>query len=127
MWVLIIAFFGKITFRADDEDFTVDAWLASGITVRYSDVKNASLTNEIEYGVRKSGMETGRVCAGTFENSKYGKYSLYVYKSVEKYVAVISDEGVIVFNCPTEEKTEQAFYEIMKRAEENKRPPEADN
>ena len=111
--LLVIAFFGKITYESGDDDFTVGAWLTSKTTISYKSVSSVSNVEEFDVGRRKTGMETGRVYAGTFENGKYGVYRLYIYNSVASYIVVTSDEGTMVFNCSSAEKTEDAFRELI--------------
>ena len=113
--ILVIAFFGKITFTYDDDGFTVDAWFANEIYVPFENVESVSISDETVVGKRKSGMETGRVYVGTFENDKYENYKLYVYKSVLKFITVSYNGGTLVFNCDTEQKTEIAYYDIISR------------
>ncbi|MBQ7645791.1 MAG: hypothetical protein IJS94_00855 [Clostridia bacterium] len=113
--VLVIIFFGKITFEHNDSSFFVDAWFASEIEVPFDKVDSVSLSEEIDTGSRKSGMETGRVFVGTFQNTKYGSYSLYAYKNVKEYITVTFNGGTLVFNCSSEEKTIDAYYLILSK------------
>lgn len=111
--ILFIALFGKVTFQYDDDGFTVDAWFAKEIGISYDKVESVSISDVIDIGARKSGIETGRVYAGTFENGSYGVYTLYIYKSVSEYITVRHEGGTLVFNCGTEEGTDDAYYRIF--------------
>lgn len=110
---------GTITAVLDDESFAVSTLSGDTLTYDYADVASVerrSPVSAFERGNCVSGEALEEYCSGTFENEEFGSYQLHVNLKRDTYlVATLRDGGVLVFNTPSEELTEQIYTELQKR------------
>lgn len=81
------------------------------IDVEHSHVQSVELIEMPEYFGSKIGdsYEHEAYCAGTWENSDWGTYTLCVIPDNEKCILVRMDFTTVVFSCTTDENTEKLF------------------
>ena len=61
------------------------------------------------------GTDLYRVSEGTYSNSSYGRYKLFVYNSVPRYITINCDGAYIVLNLDTVEKTEKLYNNLIEK------------
>lgn len=108
-------FLGSVSVSIGKDSITVSGTLSKDVTLQYSDIKVFELDSKPDIGVCSFGLCTRRICTGQYSSPVYGPYHLFRYNNVEKLIILRTTDGVLIFNCPTEDETVKCFEEIGKQ------------
>lgn len=101
----------KVSF--EDTDFRVSASTYKS-TIEYSKITEVKLLDEFEIGTRVFGFGGIVNDIGDYRNN-VGKYRLYIHSEIEKYISVNTEDGLVVFNLSSVEKTEEVYNELLSK------------
>ena len=81
------------------------------IDIEHAHVLDVQLIDMPAFGTKiGDSYEHEAYCAGTWENDTWGSYTLCVIPGNQKAIVVeVANDGFVVFNCTTDEKTETLF------------------
>ena len=83
------------------------------VTVSYSEITEAELLEDVQYGTVLEGKETRQGRSGTWETSQWGSYTLCVYNSCPDAIRIETQEGSYVVNLASEGETRQLYQLIQ--------------
>ena len=83
------------------------------VTVSYSEITEAELLEDVQYGTVLEGRETRQGRSGTWETSQWGSYTLCVYNSCPDAICIETQEGSYVVNLASEGETRQLYQLIQ--------------
>ena len=117
--VIILVFFeGKNSIKPyiQEDTFTINGLEEDTITFRYEDLDSIELRPELDlfdFGEKIEGTEQRKCMSGTYRNSEFGEYKLFVATNVSQYLVLhLSDGSVVVFSSENEE-TVTAMYNFL--------------
>ena len=90
--------------------------------IDYDQITDVRLIDEVEPGERGFGASMISTRCGTFENSAYGEYLLYMYKDAGAFVQVTyGEEGkILVVGLKTQEETKALCETLSQQVEKAK-------
>lgn len=106
-----LSFVGHITVSLEEDSLEIDATMMSE-SVDYGDITYIELRTDMDYGSRVGGLANGKVMTGNFENSKFGKYRLAAWCSVDTCIVIHTTGKTVVFNLGDNGSTE-VFYNAL--------------
>lgn len=109
----VLMFTGSAQATLKDGALTAKATAAGSQSVNVSDIQELELRDTLDAGSRSFGVGSTKVLGGTFSNSEFGSYKLYVNKSVSLYIVVKHTGGVLVCNSATEADTRALYDELL--------------
>lgn len=115
--VAFIMFSGKISYTIEGDILRVGSFISGESKVALQDIEELELRDGMTIGERTFGISSLKVLGGTFTNDEFGKYKVYIYKDIGKFIILHTDDGVIVFNLETEGKTETLYEELLGKVE----------
>ena len=83
------------------------------VTVAYSEITEAELMEEPQYGTMLTGTDQKDGKTGTWEHPQWGSYTLCVYNSCPSAVRIQSGENCYVINLASRNETEQLYQLIQ--------------
>lgn len=113
--VIVFTFIGNIRVDFGDEELILGATLTKSTAVKYSEILNVEFRESIKAGDREFGIGNMKIAAGDFKNDEFGKYKLYAYGSVAAFVVAETEDGYVVFNCDSVEKTQSAYEKLIEK------------
>lgn len=115
--VMVALFYGSITVVESDDtkSFTITASAVGSMSIVYFNIVSATFTLYIPDGEKVSGLSNVKLNAGEYYNSTYGNYYLFENKFCYAYIVLEMQDGYVVFNCATEEKTEEMYDLLIAR------------
>lgn len=108
----IVFFTGGVKVGTSDTDISISSSLSKA-TISYGDITGLELRTQLEKGSRTFGVGTAGISSGSFKNTEFGPYKLYIYNAVSAFVVIHCSDEVTVFNMETIEHT-QAMYSSLK-------------
>lgn len=110
--VLVLFLAGNIDVYYEGESLVIKSSMTS-YSVLLKNIKTVELSSNYDKGSKIMGTDLYRVSAGTYSNSSYGRYKLFVYNSVPRYITINCDGAYIVLNLDTVEKTEKLYNNLI--------------
>lgn len=110
--VVIIMFSGSITAEAAEDALELKGSFGYSLTLPYDAVDSLELREEPVSGTRVSGVGSGKLLLGTFQNEEFGLYTRYTYTDSDCCVLIFSEGKALVVALETEEET-RALYEAL--------------
>jgi len=107
----VLLFTGGVKADMSDTDIAVSSSLSKK-TISYSDITGLELRTQLDKGSRTFGTGSARISSGSFRNTEFGAYKLFVYNAVDAYVVIHCGNEVTVFNMETIEKTQAAYSSL---------------
>lgn len=112
VFVVIIMFTGSIRAEAGADALEIDASFGYSLTLPYGEIDSMELREEKVDGTRVSGVGSGKLLLGTFQNEEFGLYTRYTYTGSHSTIVITSGERTLVLALETSEET-QALYEAL--------------
>ena len=112
--VLVLFLAGNIDVYYEGESLVIKSSMTT-YSVLLKNVKTVELSSNYDKGSKIMGTDLYRVSAGTYSNSSYGRYKLFVYNSVPRYITINCDGAYIVLNLDTVEKTEKLYNNLIEK------------
>lgn len=112
---MLSLFIGKFEVEFDETSFHIEASSWEKATVNYADINHIEYREQSVRGTRTFGYGTPFIVMGECENSEYGSYTGYVYKSCDACVIITVDDKILVFNGKDEERTKAIYDELVVR------------
>ena len=112
--VLVVLFFGDITYEFQEDYLLVDSNLYSGYLLSYDAIDHIEYREGNVPGLRVGGFGSFRLLMGWFENDEFGTYLRYTYFNPESCIVVTAGGKTIVLSCETQEET-QALYQQLQQ------------
>ena len=69
-----LLFAGDVNVSVGKNAVEVNAFMAAGSTVKYTDIEEVYLSDDVHYGSRVGGFGGLKISSGNFENDEYGRY-----------------------------------------------------
>ena len=85
------------------------------VTVSYSEITEAELLEDVQYGTVLEGKETRQGRSGTWETSQWGSYTICIYNSCPDAIRIETQEGSYVVNLASEGETRQLYQLIQEK------------
>lgn len=112
--VLVLFLAGNIDVYYEGESLVIKSSMTT-YSVLLKNVKTVELSSNYDKGSKIMGTDLYRVSEGTYSNSSYGRYKLFVYNSVPRYITINCDGAYIVLNLDTVEKTEKLYNNLIEK------------
>ena len=112
--VLVLFLAGNIDVYYEGESLVIKSSMTT-YSVLLKNVKTVELSSNYDKGSKIMGTDLYRVSAGTYSNSSYGRYKLFVYNSVPRYITINCDGAYIVLNLDSVEKTEKLYNNLIEK------------
>lgn len=111
-----LLFAGDVSVSVGKNAVEVNAFMAAGSTVKYTDIEEVYLSDDVHYGSRVGGFGGLKISSGNFENDEYGRYKLYVYNDNDTLIVLKTNEDkYIVFNQSSQKNTEKVYESILEK------------
>ncbi|NCB92705.1 MAG: DUF3784 domain-containing protein [Clostridia bacterium] len=110
--VCVMLVTGNVSVDMNEEGMNIQGSFWADKEVKWESIQSVSYETGITAGRRRNGLGSFRLRERLFENGQFGKYTMYAYVECEEYVVMETDDGILVLNQETAEKT-QALYEII--------------
>lgn len=111
-----LLFAGDVNVSVDKNAVEINAFMALGSSVDYTDIKEVYLSDDVHHGSRVGGFGGLKISSGNFENDKYGRYKLYAYNDNDTFIVVKTNEDkYIVFNQSSQKDTEKVYESILEK------------
>lgn len=111
-----LLFAGDVNLSVGKNAVEINAFMASGSSVDYTDIKEVYLSDDVHHGSRVGGFGGLKISSGNFENDKYGRYKLYAYNDNDTFIVVKTNEDkYIVFNQSSQKNTEKVYESILEK------------
>ena len=107
---------GDVLWEMDDSQLAVACLQKTPVFIEFDSITSVSEIGAFDMGspVRVEDWDQG--WCGIYENSRFGKYTLYAYTSTDTFIVVEYNSGVLVFNGKTERETHSAYSELAEKA-----------
>lgn len=112
--VLVLFLAGNIDVYYEGESLVIKSSMTT-YSVLLKNIKTVELSSNYDKGSKIMGTDLYRVSEGTYSNSSYGRYKLFVYNSVPRYITINCDGAYIVLNLDTVEKTENLYNNLIEK------------
>lgn len=112
--VLVLFLAGNIDVYYEGESLVIKSSMTT-YSVLLKNIKTVELSSNYDKGSKIMGTDLYRVSAGTYSNSSYGRYKLFVYNSVPRYITINCDGAYIVLNLDSVEKTEKLYNNLIEK------------
>ncbi|WP_273477336.1 DUF3784 domain-containing protein [Faecalicoccus acidiformans] len=111
-----LLFAGDVNVNVGEDSVEVNAFMAGGSTIKYSDVEEIYLSDDVDFGSRVGGFGGLKISSGNFENDQFGRYKLYVYNDNDSLIVLKTKEDqYIVFNLQSQKDTEKVYESIAEK------------
>ena len=110
--VVVIMFTGSIRAEAGANALEIDASFGYSLTLPYGEIDSMELREEKVDGTRVSGVGSGKLLLGAFQNEEFGLHTRYTYTGSHSTIVITSGERTLVLALETSEET-QALYEAL--------------
>ena len=105
---------GHVNAALETDHLHVDAIMVNE-NIAYTDIDNAELRENLDYGSRIGGFGGSEYLSGKFRNAEFGTYRLAVHKDVSECIVVHHHGGVLVFNLGSNAATEAFLTDLQSR------------
>lgn len=117
--VILIFFDGNRTIKTivTEEDFTIEGLEEDSITFRYEELDSIEMRQGLEdydLGEKIEGNELRKCICGTYKNSEFGEYRLFIVTNVTRYLVLHLPEDTTVVVSAENEETVEAMYNFLK-------------
>ena len=110
--VALYLLLGSVSVSVRKDSVTVRGTLSKEITLSYNDIKSCELRNQVDTGTCSFGLGTRKISIGQYSSPTYGPYHLLIYKNVEKFILLETEDTAVIFNCISGDETVECFEEI---------------
>jgi hypothetical protein len=110
--IIVVMATGKVGIAADNDKLTLSSGL-SKTEVYYKDITAIELRDTFSKVTRTFGVGSFKISSGSFKNTEFGAYKLYVFEAVDRYVVVRCGDAVIVFNDKTAQDTQSRYQDLL--------------
>lgn len=104
---------GIVTVQIDDEHLGVCGTYGDAVFVKISDIKDIALTDSFDFGTSIEDASTGNTVSGIYSCDAYGQYTVHAYTDVSSYIVVSYPDGILVFNCVNDSRTEDIYNQLL--------------
>ena len=111
--VTVLMVTGNIELTYGEKDFQIVASYSDDITVKYEEIDSIEYRESFDKGSRYMGFGSVRLSMGTFQNSEFGKYTLYAYTRGEGAVVIQKEDAVLVLVGKTAEDTKAIYDDLV--------------
>ena len=115
VFVVIIMFTGSIRAEAGGNALEIDASFGYSMTLPYGEIDSMELREENVSGTRVSGVGSGKLLLGTFQNEEFGLYTRYTYTGSDCAIVISSEGRTLVLALETGEETRALYETLLKR------------
>lgn len=112
---MLSLFIGKFEVEFDETSFHIEANSWKNAIVNYADIDHIEYREQSVRGTRTFGYGTPFIVMGECENSEFGDYTGYVYKSSDACVVLAVDSKIFVINGRDEGSTKAIYDELTAR------------
>ena len=112
--VSLVLLGGEIEYQYSDDYFQVSTALGNGQFIRYSNITDIELRENVTPGHRVSGTGTLRILAGHFRNEEFGNYIRYTYTTCNTCV-VIKAPGITLVLGGEDPASTRAIYGTLRQ------------
>ncbi len=99
----------SVASECDDQVLGVAVDQEYSIFIEYGDIISVEYADSHDFGTKLEGLEADNASVGRYENEKYGEYLCMCQNKVEEYIIVVHKGGVLVFNYPSKDLTQQRY------------------
>lgn len=103
---------GYVTTAIDQAHLGVCGTYGDTVFVELAAIMDVQLVDSFSVGTCVEGKETANTVSGLYTNAAFGQYTVHAYTDVPAYILVTYPEGVLVFNCESEAKTEKMYLSL---------------
>lgn len=104
--VLVLLLVGDVHATIDGDTLKIKATLTQSSKISISEIESVNCVSSYSGGNKELGSDLYKISAGTFNNDDYGRFKLYVYNDVYKYIIVKTKvNSYYVFNLKSENET----------------------
>lgn len=115
VFVAAILFVGELSYRFEEDTFTVEADWYSDLTVRYENIETVEYRDENVPGMRVGGFGSMRLLMGFFRNEEFDTYTRYTYYRPEACVVLKTERQTIVLSGETAEQTREIYQTLLEK------------
>ena len=112
--ILVLFLAGNIDVYYEGNSLVIKSSMATH-SVSLKNVKSVEISSNYNKGSKIMGTDLYRVSAGTYSNAVYGRYKLFVYNNVPRYITINCDGAYVVLNLATVEKTEKLYNDLIEK------------
>jgi len=117
--VLVVALMLPTKIKISSNSIRIGRGLA--IEVPFQNIEDVLLKNQYPRTIsRVHGFDSGDVKRGIFETPDGRRIRLHMYLEYPPFIEVIHQGGLLVFNTPNSEKTEQLYQQLKGKVEKYK-------
>ncbi len=113
--LLVLFFYGSISFVYDETSLTVDATFWSDIRLDYAEIDSIEYRPEGIPGSRINGYGSGRLLMGIFKNEELGSYTRYSYTRCDSAILINCSGDWLVLSGEDEAETMSIYNELLSR------------
>lgn len=113
--VIIIMFTGSISAEAAEDALKLEGSFGYSLTLPYDEIDSLELREEVVSGSRVSGVGSGKLLLGTFQNAEFGLYTRYTYTGSDCCVVIFSEGKTLVVALETGEETRTLYDTLLER------------
>ena len=117
VFVGIELFIGEVKVDLMAKNIEIQATQVEGSTIKYQDIQNVYMDNDIDVGKRTWGLGNIKLSAGNFENDEFGEYKLYVYNECSDYIVIETSKKYYVFNSNNTDNTKKLYQRLLERVD----------
>lgn len=99
--------------KTNQKDFTIKSAFTINVTIKYSEITDIDLVNEIDEGEMVTGLNIRKYKSGSFINDEFGNYTLCIRNNLTKFIIVEYDDKILVFNYNNDEETISLYDELV--------------
>ena len=110
--VAVILFTGSIRAEVTEDALELEGSFGYSLTLPYEEIDSMELREEPVSGSRVSGIGSGKLLLGTFQNEEFGLYTRYTYTGSDCCIVLFSGEKALVVALETDEET-RTLYEAL--------------
>lgn len=104
---------GDIKTTINDTEINIVGSYWSDYVISLDSIEDVSLKEGINLGLRTNGMGSLKLSEGSFKNTEFGSYTLYVYNKCNSYIVIDTTDGKVVINSETPEATTELYEKIV--------------
>lgn len=106
---------GEIKVVLNDSSMEIAGSYMGDKTIDYSEIKEVNFEDNFQFGSRNGGFGSFKLNEGRFENTQFGRYTLYAYVKSRAVVVMHTEEDIIVVGLESREETEKLYQEILEK------------
>lgn len=110
-------FTGSITYRFEEDSFTIDASCYDDLTVNYTDIEDLTFQDSNYPGTRIWGYGSLRLLMGTFQTGST-QYTRYTYYRPDSAITMLVKGKLLVISGENPEETREIYNTLCQRVEQ---------